>query len=87
MGSDETHNKLASAAGALKSELSALYEALQDSGPRDNEDYYPTLLRAYELTVANGDKSPNQTLGRLLAVSPETIRTQLKKARKQAEGR
>ena len=50
----------------------------------DREAYYTALHTAWLALVATGDKKPSRTLAQRLGLSPETIRTQLKKARKQA---
>lgn len=46
--------------------------------------YYQGLLVMYEMFTTMGDRTPVQTLASQLERKPETIRTQLKKARKLA---
>ncbi len=55
----------------------------KDGKPVD-ANYYTLLLGGYDGLTKGGDKTPVQSLAALLGRKPETIRTQLKKARKLA---
>jgi len=62
--------------------------ALADLGTHpladDRDAYYAALYRAWHALTTHGDRTPNKTLAAQLNLSPETVRTQLKKARKRA---
>lgn len=66
--------------------LHDIHTAMQPyrEGKAIDATYYQGLLVMYEMFTAMGDRSPVQTLASQLERKPETIRTQLKKARKLA---
>jgi hypothetical protein len=69
---------------AQRQYAAAIDEARRHPIIEDREAYYTALHAAWQALVASGDRAPNRTLAQRLGLSPETIRTQLKKARKQA---